>query len=176
MANLIPQEQLKTQSRAMVGRAVLTGALLCFFASIAVIFGLVPAYMRAHTERIAKAEALAALQSAKDNDRSDREILLAMRKRTAALGTIGKKAELSVAFSMLLSNRPKGVALRTFVYGRKDGASTLSVSGAASDPSAFRAYSEALKGKAPIDKVTVPLTSLANIEGGAFTITASGSF
>lgn len=164
------------QGRATVGRAVSMGALVCTCAAIAVILGLVPAYMTVHTERVARDAALAALQDAKEGEHSDRETLLVARKRTAALQAIGKKGELSTALSLMLASRPKGVALRTFVYAHKDNAATLSVSGTAPDSATFRQYTDVLKGKTPIDKVTVPLTSLANLEGGAFTISVSGAF
>jgi len=160
----------------MVSSAVLMGALICLFSTVVVILGLMPAYMRAHTERSTKAAALEALQSAKDSDHSDRELLLTARKRTVALGAIGKKSELSNALSLILDNRPKGIALRTFVYTHKDAVATLSVSGISSDASAFRQYIEWLKAKKLFDKVTVPLTSLASIEAGSFTVSITGSF
>ena len=177
MANLIPQATLKAHGYGIASRMICAGALAVAFCAAALSLGLLPAYIDTYTERTAREAALEVLQAGvKDSERSERDILSTVRKRSNALARIGKEQRLTDALTVALAERPKDIKLRSFTYSRKDGVSSLAVTGTVSSSGIFRQYTEALKGKAPVDKIVIPLTSLVGGEGGSFSFTMNGTF
>lgn len=177
MANLIPQATLKAHGNSIASRMIFAGACATIFSTAALSLGLMPVYFDTHTERTSREAALEILRAGmKDSEWAERGALTAIRKRSEALKRIGKEQRLTDAVAVAVAERPKGVALRAFIYSREDGVSSLSVTGSAPSSELFKQYTEALKGKTPVDKVVIPLTSIVGSGGGSFTFTLNGTF
>ncbi len=142
-----------------------------------ITLALLPTYFEMRAERTARESVLGALNvSDADSARSEREKLSSTKKRSTALLEVGTKQQVSDAILLAVSEKPKGVTIRSFVYDRKGTKPTLVVSGKASDGALFKTYTDILKSKALYEKVSVPLAALANLEGGDFAITMTGAF
>ena len=175
MSNLITQA--KGHGYTVAGRALMVGSLAIVFIAGVLALGIVPTYLEGHSARAEREAVLAALRDGSvDTERTERQVLSDAKKRAAALQAIGAPQRVREALELVVVDRTKGITLRSLTYTHKDDGSTLILSGKATDANVFKAYTAALKSKSLFQKVSVPLSSLANLEGGDFSLTLSGSF
>jgi len=176
MANLISKKEHTTRRHEVLGRVMLVLSLAVLITSVSAILAMLPRYFDFSAERITREVELLPLDQAEDGEMSDRDTLINARKRTNALERIGKPKQLVNSLVHLVNQSPEGVSIRSIVYSKKDGMGTLSVSGIIVDSDAFKDYAEILKGWEFFQKVEIPITSLANTEGGKFSINIIGNF
>ena len=180
MSNILPQELITTRNRQALVRALLVASIAAVFISCVVVLAVLPAYIDARVERIAREEGLQALggnpSGAAAKGRTERETLDVARRRAESLEHIGKKQRVADAIALAVESRQSGVTVKSFNYVRKMNEGTLEIAGTVSDRLILKEYTDRLKGKDPFSKVAVPIGSLAKVEGGLFSLTATGVF
>ena len=182
MSNVIIQEQLREWNREMIGRLLLATGIVGILGAVVVALALLPAYIDARTERVHREEALAAIQAETEQGaktaggRVDRNTLLAVRKRLQAFEEISKGQRVAEAIAFVVERRPEGMQIRSLNYMREEKEGLLDLGGSVDDRALLRPYADEFKGKELFTRATIPITSLARLEGGAFSISTAGPF
>lgn len=182
MANVIATEKLHSQNRELLGRLVLTASVICILGALITLLSLLPAYIDVRTERVARETTLRAFKvGVQKNDEAlvvnvDKDILTEARSRIKALEHTGRIRRVGEAIALVIERRPRGAQIHALNYTKNDTVSTLDIIGTIADRAALKEYAGALKGKGPFSEVIIPLTSLARLGGGAFSLSVIGEF
>lgn len=183
MANVITPQELRAWNREATGRFALATGIIVAIASVFAALAIFPAYIEVRTERMNREAALQAVQDETEQaaksaagGKVDRNTLSAVRKRLQAFEYFSKEQQIAEAIAFVVERRPKGMEIRSFNYVHKDGAGTLDIAGSIADRAALKPYAEQFKDKEPFSRATIPITSLARLEGGTFSLAISGSF
>lgn len=182
MANVIATENLHSQNRELLGRLILTASVICILGALITLLSLLPAYIDARTERVARETTLSAFKMVFQKNGEvpmgnvDKDILTKARSRIKALEHIGKTQRVGEAIALVIERRPRGVQIHTLNYTKNDKVSTLDIIGTVADRAVLKEYAGAFKGKDPFSEAIIPLSSLARLGGGAFSLSVIGEF
>lgn len=181
MANVLPPEVIRRWNREAAGRLALATSVMTVFATLVCALALLPPYIAARAERMAREELLKPLQQEEPQDngqvsgRALKDTLASARRRLAELAEFNEPQPLGDVIARAAERRPTGVRVNAFHYTRGEDGSTLTIVGKAGNAEKIKEYADALRGREPFSKVNVPLTSLVNVDG-SFSISATGKF
>lgn len=185
MTNLLPQDIAKKQRRRFLMRGILLLSLLIFGFSAVAMLALTPPLVLIRANAAALEEEIRTLDNSLSvrQERVEREELSAAREQIDALSDVfDADRELTEALRTAIERRPDGIALERIHYSRlhtedENGErGELAVSGTAPDQDALSEYIASLEGARLFTSVDLPLSTLARVEGGTFSITITGSF
>ena len=179
MANLLPPIIEIAQRRRAWFLLVQTTGLVVIVVGVIGILAILPALITERAarealtaEQVVLAEAVEARQA-----RPEMQGLAQTREQVEVLATqFSDDRAVFAAIEEALARRPAGVSVRSITYTHRDAAGSLVLAGVAESRAQLTAYETALEQHDQFDSVRIPITALAQAEGGAFTITISGSF
>ena len=169
MSNVLPPEA-RARIRSEYRARFLLASLCLIVVGASVIFALLPAAVSLAAVPIPSAPATATVSDTATDlvaIKHTQGIVAALASSTAATSSIS-------ALESLLAARGSGITINLITYSAA--AHTITLNGSAASPADITAFQDALQQNPIFTNVSVPVGELFDAQGGAFTMTVSGTF
>ncbi len=173
MTNLLPSQFLRKTQRFNRGRFVLVGSITSIICSLFALLALVPPYLAVRATAPGEMAQAAPPPLLDNSDRED--IARAKGLLTELKPLVASTSSVLTSFAAALATRPSGIRVSRMRYVQGDPDSIV-IEGTSRTRDDINTYRTTLSVDPHFKDVSVPIGSLAGIEGGHFTVTLTGDF
>ncbi|MEK7628111.1 MAG: hypothetical protein AAB421_01695 [Patescibacteria group bacterium] len=175
MANLLTAKGVDWWQNDMRARLIVATCTTLTGCALLIIGSLLPEFFAVRVD-VAMYTHIDTETSAQKSSRTERDEVLQIKKRIRALEKIGKTQKISAAVTVVVAEKPEGMVLNSLSYTHRTDGGTLDVAGTVKERTMLKTYADALRGKDPLNEVSVPISAFAKAGGGDFSLSLTGDF